>query len=72
MTRSMNMLELEPMILYTDMRSLFPKQSSHSPQNAILFWIIRVVFARYLKKCGKRCRVRIDSVSYFLGDLQPC
>jgi hypothetical protein len=48
---------------------LFSKKPTDSPQYAVLFGIIRVVFAGNLEHCRKGSGIGIDSMAYSVGDL---
>lgn len=48
---------------------LFPKESSHPSQNAVLLGVVRVVLARDLEQRREGGRVRIDAVTDALRDL---
>jgi hypothetical protein len=53
-----------------DTPRLFSKQASYPAENAVLLWIIRMVFARNLENRRESGRIGIDSVSYFIGNLE--
>lgn len=48
---------------------LLSKEPAHSLQHTILLRVVRVVLGRDLKQRGESGRVRLDAVSYLLGDL---
>jgi hypothetical protein len=49
---------------------LFAKQPPDSPQDAVLLWVVGVVFARDLEHGRERLGVGIDAVPYPVGDLR--
>ena len=58
-------------LLDTPLHGLFTKQSSHSSQYTVLFWVVWVVFARYLQYRRKGIGKAVHLISYFLSNL-PC
>lgn len=48
---------------------LLSKEPAHPLQHTILLRVVRVVLGRDLKQRGESGRVRLDAVSYLLGDL---
>lgn len=51
-------------------RSLFAKQPTHPPQDAVLLRIIGVVFAGYFKDSWEGGGVGVDAVAYAVSDLE--
>ena len=55
--------------LYLTQARLFAKQPAHSPQDAVLLWVVGVVFAWDLENGGKCLGVGVDPVPYPIGNL---
>jgi hypothetical protein len=49
---------------------LLSKETTDSPQYAILLWVIGMIFTGDLEDCRESGCVGVDSVSYSIGNLE--